>query len=72
MVPVLQINLTTLIQYTNRRHRGRSTTPRNQQHKNFLKNDSLSFFFFVGIGPNQNSWNNKHPSHSYFGYLYNH
>ncbi|KAL9277591.1 hypothetical protein AtNW77_CPg0324441 (chloroplast) [Arabidopsis thaliana] len=52
MVPVLQINPTTLIQYTNRRHRGRSTTPRNQQHENFLKNDSLSFFFFVGIGTN--------------------
>ena len=27
---------------TNRRHRGRSTTPRNQQHENFVINDSLS------------------------------
>ncbi|TYH10643.1 hypothetical protein ES288_A07G193500v1 [Gossypium darwinii] len=27
---------------TNRRHRGRSTTPRNQQHKNFVIKDSLS------------------------------
>lgn len=72
MVPVLEINPTTLIQYTNRRHRGRSTTPRNQQHENFLQNDSLSFFFFFGIGTNSNGWNNKHPSRSYFGYPYNH
>lgn len=42
MVPVLQIHPTTLIQYINRRHRGRSTTLRNQQHENFLQNDSLS------------------------------
>ncbi|MBA0796585.1 hypothetical protein Gohar_007345, partial [Gossypium harknessii] len=27
---------------TNRRHKGRSTTPRNQQHENFVINDSLS------------------------------
>lgn len=27
---------------TNRRHRGRGTTPRNQQHENFVINDSLS------------------------------
>lgn len=43
--PVLQINPTTLIRI-GRRHRGRSTTPRNQQHENFLQNDSFSFFFF--------------------------
>ncbi|KAL9299301.1 hypothetical protein AtEden1_Chr2g0231091 [Arabidopsis thaliana] len=24
--------------------------PRNQQHENFLKNDSFSFFFFMGLG----------------------
>ncbi|TYI70060.1 hypothetical protein E1A91_D08G195700v1 [Gossypium mustelinum] len=54
---------------TNRRHIGRSTTRRNQQHENFVINDSL---FFIGIETKINGWDNKHPSCSYFGYPYNH
>lgn len=37
---VLQVNPAPIS--TNRRHRGRSTTPRNQQHKNFVINSPLS------------------------------
>ncbi|XP_038977096.1 LOW QUALITY PROTEIN: uncharacterized protein LOC120107741, partial [Phoenix dactylifera] len=53
---------------TNRQHRGRSTTPRNQQYENFV----IYFLFLIGIGTNKNGWDNKHPSRSYFGYPYNH
>ena len=56
---------------TNRRHGGRSTTLRNQQHENFVKNKKNPSFL-IGIGTNKNGWDNKHPSRSYFGYLYNH
>ncbi|XP_021905482.1 uncharacterized protein LOC110820342 [Carica papaya] len=52
---------------TNRRHKGRNTMPRNQQHKNFV----LSYCFsFIGIGTKKNGWANEHPSRSYSGYPY--
>ncbi|CAN6809527.1 unnamed protein product, partial [Brassica oleracea] len=41
--PEGHIRVQQLIQYTNRRHRGRSTTPRNQQHENFLQKRFLFF-----------------------------
>ncbi|KAI8530553.1 hypothetical protein RHMOL_Rhmol11G0068700 [Rhododendron molle] len=53
---------------TNRWHRGRSTTPRNQQRENFVINYPL----LIRLGINKNGWDNKRPSHSYFGYSYNH
>lgn len=33
---------------TNGQHKGRSTTPRNQQHKNLVRNDPLPYF--IGLG----------------------
>ena len=58
------------ISSTNGWHRGRSTTLRNQQRENFVINDP--FYLLIGIGTNQNGWDNKHPSRLYFGYPDNH
>ncbi|XP_042404952.1 uncharacterized protein LOC121995229 [Zingiber officinale] len=63
---------------TNRQHRGRSTTHRNQQHENFVINYPYPYRYRGLLEPqgtnraNQNGWDNKHPSRSYFGYPFNH
>jgi len=71
VIPILIYGLGQLYSTsTNRRHGGRSTTLRNQQHENFVKKKYPPFL--IGIGTKKNGWDNKHPSRSYFGYPYNH
>ncbi|KAB2017731.1 hypothetical protein ES319_D08G183300v1, partial [Gossypium barbadense] len=55
---------------TNRQHRGSNTTLRNQQHENYVINDSLSL---SGSELREiNGWDNKYSSCSCFRYPYNH
>ncbi|XP_051145809.1 uncharacterized protein LOC127261556 [Andrographis paniculata] len=49
---------------TNGQHKGRSTTFRNQQYENLVRNSPFPYW----ARDSENGWDNKHPSRLDFGY----